>query len=174
MGTQKREDLPSDGTIREDSCRDCGVKLKIKFGWVEIGRGQFRERESKLKGRSRKVPNPWQGGGCRRESTEFKGRNKYKPILWGLNSTWQIHRFSIQKYFFLFLLENCLQTDLYLMRSLNIITFGILHAYFIALLNPSNNIVLGGIINLFRTLPCNRMNEPQTSDSLVVKHYRLL
>lgn len=133
---------------------------------MEIRCGQFRERESELKGGRRKVPNPWQGGGCRRESTEFKGRDKYKPILWCLNSTWQIHWLSTLKYFFLFLLENCLQTDLYLMRSLNIITFGILHAYFIALLNPSNNIVLGGIINLFRTVPRNRMNEPQTSDSL--------
>lgn len=48
---------------------------------MEIRCGQFRERESELMGGRRKVPNPWQGGGCRRESTEFKGRDKYKPIL---------------------------------------------------------------------------------------------
>ena len=96
---------------------------------------------------------------CRRDSTQFKSRAKYKPVLWGLNSTWQIHRFSILKDSFLFLLENCLQTNLYLMRSLNIITSSILHAYFIALLNPSNNTVLGSIIKLFRTLPHKRMNE---------------
>lgn len=135
--------------------------------WLDGNRvWQFRERASEPKSKHRKVPDPWQGGGYRRRKTEFKGRTEYKPILWGLNSTWQIYRFSILKDFFLFLLENCLQTNLYLMRSLNIISPSILHAFFIALLNPSNNIVLGNIINLFRTLPHDRMNEPQTSDIL--------
>lgn len=125
----------------------CGDKTLIKGGIWTLGKGahavQIKEREPK--GRSGRRPDPlWRRG---KNGTQFKERTTQKSILRGLNSTRQILKDS-----FLFLLDNCLQTNLYLMRSLNIITLSLLHAYFIALLNPSNNIALGGIINLFRTL----------------------
>lgn len=87
--------------------------------------------------------------------------NTEEPVPWGLNPTWPILNDS-----FLFPFGNCLQTNLYLMSSLSIIAPRVLRAYFTALLNPSNNIVLGGVINLLRTLPRNTINEPYASVSL--------
>lgn len=44
---------PSDGTTKEDYSRHSGDNLKAEFGQMEMGSGQFRERESEPRGGGR-------------------------------------------------------------------------------------------------------------------------
>lgn len=39
MGSQKAEKLPSEGALRQVTCRDSGIQLKVEFGQMEMGYG---------------------------------------------------------------------------------------------------------------------------------------